>query len=118
MQDFDLSRVASGSMERVSSPKELMSVYRQSTPASDKVFVVWEPFVSELLRNDQMHVLVDSSRFTGYIVDTLVVSRDFVLKHEEDLVVILQAYFRALYAYRDAAKMKAWLIADAKKYWH
>ncbi len=61
-----------------------------------------------------MHVLVDSSRFTGYIVDTLVVSRDFVLKHEEDMVVILQAYFRALYAYRDTAKMKAWLITDAK----
>lgn len=115
MKDFDLKNVGAGSVETVSSPDQLMDRYRAATPATNEVYVTWEPFVSQILGNDQLHVLVDSSRFTGYIVDSLVVSRDFLLKNEPVVEAVLEAYFTALYAYREEEALLRLLLDDAKQ---
>lgn len=115
MQDFGLDQVNASNIVAVDSPEALMARYRAATPQTDEVYVTWEPYASQMLVNDQMHVLVDSSRFTGYIVDTLVVSRDFLLKNGPVVDSVLEAYFTALYAYRDEQALVKLLLDDAKE---
>ncbi|MDZ4849047.1 MAG: phosphate ABC transporter substrate-binding/OmpA family protein [Pirellulaceae bacterium] len=115
MHDFDLRKLGSNPFSNVASPEALLDRYRKATPASQEVFITWEPYVSQLLVNDQLHVLVDSSRFTGYIVDCLAVSRDFLLKNQASVEVILEAYFRALYSFQDEAAFVQLVLDDAKQ---
>jgi outer membrane protein OmpA-like peptidoglycan-associated protein len=115
MQDFDLTGVGNQAIETVPSPEALMARYRAAAPTTNDVYVTWEPFVSQILANDQLHVLVDSSRFTGYIVDSLVVSRDFLLKNGPVVEAVLESYFTALYAYRDEPALLQLLLEDAKQ---
>lgn len=114
MRDFDLSRLTAQALQSVDSPEQLMTIYRQSKPTGHEVFVTWEPFVSQLLENDQIHVLVDSSKFSGYIVDALVVNRDFLLKQPSVVEELLACYFRALSVFREPAKQVELFLADAK----
>ncbi len=115
MQDFGLDQLGSQNIIALQSPEALMERYRAATPQSDEVYVTWEPYVSQMLSNDQLHVLVDSSRFTGYIVDTLVVSRDFLLKNGPVVESILEAYFTALYSFREESDLVKLLLEDAKQ---
>jgi outer membrane protein OmpA-like peptidoglycan-associated protein/ABC-type nitrate/sulfonate/bicarbonate transport system substrate-binding protein len=115
MRDFELSDVATQSVVSVSSPEAIIQAYRKSGPTASEVFVTWEPFVSQLLENDQLHVLVDSSKFLGYIVDALVVSRDYLLKQPEVVESVLRAYFDTLHSYRNPADFKQLILGDAKK---
>lgn len=114
IQDFGLDQLSPSSIQSVASPEAILEKYRAATPQTDQVYVTWEPYASQMLANDQLHVLVDSSRFTGYIVDTLVVSRDFLLKNGPVVESILEAYFTALYAFREDEAMVKLLLQDAK----
>ncbi|MFM2218060.1 MAG: hypothetical protein RL240_2378, partial [Planctomycetota bacterium] len=115
MQDFGLDQVGSQNIIALQSPEALMERYRAATPQTDEVYVTWEPYASQVLSNDQLHVLVDSSRFTGYIIDTLVVSRDFLLKNGPVVESILEAYFTALYSFREESDLVKLLLEDAKQ---
>ena len=87
--------------------------YRKSAKDSRQVFVLWEPYVSKILANESMHVVIDSSRFTGYIVDCLVADRDFLVKNPDVAQTVVECYFRALYEYRSAEAMTRLVKADA-----
>ena len=115
MHDFDLRTLGTNPFTYVNSPDDLIERYKKATPASNEIFITWEPYVSQLLANDQLHVLVDSSRFTGYIVDCLVVSRDFLLKNQAAVEAFLECYFRALYAVNDRTALVKLVLDDAKK---
>jgi outer membrane protein OmpA-like peptidoglycan-associated protein/ABC-type nitrate/sulfonate/bicarbonate transport system substrate-binding protein len=114
MQDFGLSQISPQAIVTVTSPEQLLQRYRAATPSTPEVFVTWEPYVSQILANDQVGVLIDSSRFTGYIIDTLVVSRDFLLKNPAVVDGVLESYFTALYAYREPETLTKLLLDDAK----
>jgi outer membrane protein OmpA-like peptidoglycan-associated protein len=114
IQDFGLNQVTKDSIVPLASPEKLIERFEKATPATNDVYVIWEPFVSQMLKNDAMHVLTDSSKFTGYIVDTLVVNRDFLLKHEPIAEAVLESYFTALFNYRDSAKQAQLMLDDAK----
>ena len=114
MQDFGLSQISKDAIVPMASPEKLIERYRAADPTTNDVYVVWEPFVSQMLKNDALHVLTDSSKFTGYIVDTLVINRDFLLKHEPVAEAVLESYFTALFNYRDAAKQSQLMLDDAK----
>jgi outer membrane protein OmpA-like peptidoglycan-associated protein/ABC-type taurine transport system substrate-binding protein len=113
MTHFSLSDLAQQPLIVMQSPQQVIERYRQSPPNSVDVFVVWEPFVSEILENDAMHVVVDSSRFRGYIVDVIVVGRDFLLKNEAIVRDVMASYFTAAYNYRQ--KMVALVFDDAQQ---
>ena len=115
MQDFGLTKLDGKSISPVSSPEEVVARYRKADPSTNEVYVVWEPYVSQILANDGLHVLTDSSKFTGYIVDTLVVNRDFLLKNEPLVESVLESYFTSLFAFRDPAKLKQLMLDDAKR---
>jgi outer membrane protein OmpA-like peptidoglycan-associated protein len=115
IQDFGLSQISAKSIVPVASPEMVLERYRMAGPSTNEVYVVWEPFVSQMLANEALHVLTDSSKFTGYIVDTLVVNRDFLLKHEPVVESVLESYFSTLFAYREPAKLSQLMIEDAKR---
>ncbi len=114
MHDFDLGRLSKDPFIFVDNADALMNRYRQSKPGSPEVFVTWEPYVSQLLVNDQLHVMLDSSRFTGYIVDCLVVGRDYLLKNQETVEFFLECYFRTLHGSRDTTALVQLVLDDAK----
>ncbi len=111
---FRLPAVGPQAMVPVASEQEILRRYRQATPGGNEVFVTWEPVVSQILENDQMHVLFDSSKQSGIIVDALVVSRDFLIKNEPVVQDVVESYFRALYAFRDPPALQQWIQQDAR----
>lgn len=115
MHDFDLSKLHPKAFESVTTPEKIIERYRLATPSSNEVFITWQPYVSQLLSNDQLHVVIDSSRFTGYIVDCLVVSRDYLIKNQANVDAFLECYFKTLYGYRDKTLLTQLVLADAKK---
>ncbi|MEM7312330.1 MAG: phosphate ABC transporter substrate-binding/OmpA family protein, partial [Planctomycetota bacterium] len=57
-------------------------------------------------------LVADSSKFRGYIVDVIVVNRDYLLKNQDVVKDILGSYFRSAYHYRDS--MVDLVLDDAK----
>lgn len=114
LNDFGMRESASRKIEAVSDLDSLKKRYQAAVPGGDEIFVTWEPLLSEMLNNDQLHVLVDSSRFSGYVVDCLVVSRDFALKNEAVMRDVLESYFTALYEFRTDDALAKLLIKDSK----
>ncbi|RMF40331.1 MAG: hypothetical protein D6753_11900 [Planctomycetota bacterium] len=114
MRSFQLPALSPQAIVRVNSEDEVLQRYRRAAPADPEVFVTWEPVVSHLLENDQMHVLFDSSQQSGIIVDALVVSRDFLVKNEPVVRQVLESYFRALYALREPSAMQRLVAEDAR----
>ncbi len=100
MTHFSLNQLAAQPFITTAGPQQTLERYRESPPNSHEVYVLWEPFVSEILENDAMHVVVDSSRFRGYIVDVIVVGRDYLLKNERVVRDVMASYFTAAYKYR------------------
>ncbi len=115
------SNVTPQAIVGVPTEKDLVARYRKATPGGNEVFVTWEPVVSDLLKNDQMKVVFDSKEQTGYIVDALVVSRDFLIKNEPTVRSVLESYFRTLYSLNNdeggeaRAKLKELIQNDARE---
>ncbi len=66
MHDFDLSNSNPAHLFLLHLPIKFFSVIGRRLRQQTKYFLTWEPYVSQLLVNDQLHVVIDSSRFTGY----------------------------------------------------
>ncbi len=113
MTHFNLDRLPADPFVATRTPEETFNRYRQAPSNSQDVFVVWEPFVSRILENDNMHVVVDSSRFRGYIVDVIVVSRDYLQKNHDVVRDLVGCYFTAAYRYRN--DMTQLVQTDAKQ---
>ena len=93
-------------------------VYRKFKAADKKdrrVYALWEPYVSKSLEVPGAHVLLDSSKLKGYIVDVLVAQRKFMRDHPELVKSVVEAYLRAAYAYgQKTGGMQALVMEDAK----
>lgn len=64
-------------------------------------YVLWEPYVSKALQEPRAHVLLDSGKMRGYIVDVLLARREFLREHPELVRTVVESYFRALYSYSE-----------------
>ncbi|MCP4194044.1 MAG: OmpA family protein [Planctomycetaceae bacterium] len=113
MNDFSLDQLADHPFEMTRGPEDTLERYRQSQPNSRDVFVLWEPYVSKVLENPEMHVVIDSSRFRGRIVDVIVTSRDFLAKNRSVVEDVVGSYFAAAYSYRE--QMQTLIKNDAKQ---
>lgn len=92
--------------------EEVYNDYKNSKPSDKKVYVLWEPYVSKVLENKDYKILIDSEKFRDYIVDAMVASRDFLVKHPKKVQVIAEAYFASLY--RVKSDMKSEFARDDK----
>ncbi len=112
MDAFNLDQLPANPFEFKDSPKAVFDAYKASKSTDNKVFVMWEPYVSQVLKNPDYRIIVDSSKFSGYIVDVLVVQRDFLVKNEKVITNVVKAYLTTVFNSRnDMVKM---VIADAK----
>jgi len=98
---FNLDALGEDPFVRAKDAEDVYKRYRTSKPDTHQVFVLWEPYVSKVLENPNTHVVVDSSRFRGYIVDVIVAQRDYLLKNQSVVADVLRAYLRSQHANRD-----------------
>ncbi|MFA6011401.1 MAG: phosphate ABC transporter substrate-binding/OmpA family protein [Desulfobacteraceae bacterium] len=92
-------------------------VYKEFIKADKKdkrAYVLWEPYVSKALKDKDAHVILDSSKLKGYIVDVLVVERNF-LKDNHDLVKsVVSSYLKSAHAYSQSRPdMEKLVVEDA-----
>jgi ABC-type nitrate/sulfonate/bicarbonate transport system substrate-binding protein len=113
MASFNLNRLGRDAIVKVGGAEEVFKYYRKSKDTDPNVYVVWQPFGTKILDNPNTHVLIDSGRFKGYIVDVIVCSRDFLYKNPDAVKGFVCAYFRAVYQHRD--KMLDLVMDDARR---
>lgn len=113
MAYFHLDKLGTHSFEFVDGPQAVYDAYKESSPTDNKVFVLWEPYVSKITKNPEYHVIVDSSKFKDIIVDILVVSRDYLLKNESVVENVTKAYYATVFEHRN--DMESLVIEDAKQ---
>lgn len=117
LADFDLPQVSRSDVWI--DAKDAADVFRQfkaANPKDPRAFVLWEPYVSRVLETPGSHVLIDSSKFRGRIVDVLVAERQFLLDHEPVVQEVVKAYLRAYFASRQTADgMTQVVLKDARR---
>lgn len=84
--------------------------FRADTSGKKCAYALWEPYVAKALRTPKAHVLIDSSKMQGFIVDVLVVRRQFLVDQYDVAKAVLAAYARTAYAHQ--ANMQDLLVAD------
>lgn len=90
---------------------------KSADPDAPHAYVVWEPYVTKALAIEGVHLLLDSSKLKGYIVDVLVAQREFLSAQPELVTHVVQAYLRANYDYNNQPEGLLSLIqADTKQY--
>ncbi len=112
MTHFDLPNMASNPIVAAKDARDVYERYRKSGPNDSQVFVLWEPYVSKMQENPNVHTIISTRDLFGYIVDVLVVNRDYLAKNEDVVRKIMECYFRASYQHR--GKMTELVLADAK----
>ena len=113
MSTFELGQIPADPFIPAQDAEDVFRRYENAAKNSRQVFVLWEPYVSKILANQSMHVVIDSSRFTGYIVDCLVAERDFLQKKPDVVQRVVECYFRSLFKYREANDMAELVRSDA-----
>lgn len=75
-------------------------------------YAMWEPDVSKARRDPDTIVLLDSSKVRGYIVDVLVVRREFLIENYPTAKAFVESYARTAYA--NQSNMVGAVMADAE----
>ncbi len=100
MRHFHLDNLGPSPFSPAKDAEDVFRRYKAAASSDPKAFVLWEPYVTMVLENPKTHILTDSSQFRGYIVDVLVVNRDFLLKNKSVVLDVVGSYFRSAYHYR------------------
>lgn len=95
---------------------DVLQQFRSTASTDRKAFVLWQPYVSRALEQKGAHVLLDSSRLRGYIVDVLVARRQFLQDRPELVQTFLEAYARAAYRHsQEPDGMVKLVLTDARE---
>jgi outer membrane protein OmpA-like peptidoglycan-associated protein len=106
---FDLFHLTSNNAWRVEVGGAQDALERARRHAGD-LFVLWEPELSRALQEvPELKYFWGSDKFSGYIKDVFVFHRDFVQRHEKEIVNFLDVYFTVLRGY---ANDRARLLTD------
>ncbi|MCG2712969.1 MAG: phosphate ABC transporter substrate-binding/OmpA family protein [Candidatus Omnitrophica bacterium] len=109
---FSLKSLAKNYVEPADGSTKVYEKFIKAGPADKKAYIMWEPDVSKALEQPGSHILLDSSKIKGHIVDVLVVQRKFLADHQDIVGKTVEAYLRAAYCYRN--DMVELIIKDAK----
>ena len=103
-----------GSKERVETKGSSEALEKLKAGATD-VAVLWEPDVSRALAIPGVIKLLGTEQTEGYIVDVLLVNRNFLKEHKAEVKLFLSTYFRTLKWYSDnPEELKKDLAAETK----
>jgi flagellar motor protein MotB len=114
LANFDLSRMGDDPWVRADGAEDVYTRFRKADRDKPMAFVLWEPYLSKALEQSGAHLLLDSSRFRGYIVDVLVAQRQFLLEHEDVVRLVVEAYLRTAYEVNRGGEMEKLLADDAR----
>jgi outer membrane protein OmpA-like peptidoglycan-associated protein/ABC-type nitrate/sulfonate/bicarbonate transport system substrate-binding protein len=113
---FSLPRLPENWMVSADGAAEVYRQFRSAKPTEKKGFVLWEPYVSRALQQSGAHVLLDSGKLKGYVVDVLVAQREFLRDKPEIVRSVVEAYARAAYRYNAQQDgMVKLVVEDAKQ---
>jgi len=114
---FSLPSLPSNWLKKANAPESVYKILKSTKPNEPKAFVLWEPYVSQALSLDGVHVLLDSSKLKGYIVDVLLAERRFLSQNPDQVQAIIEAYLRARHDYSQRPEgLVNLLIEDSKKH--
>ena len=106
---FDLFHLASTNSWRVEVGGARDALERARRHQGD-MFVLWEPELSRALYEvPELKYLWGSDKFSGYIKDVFVFHRDFVQRHEKEMLDFFDVYFTVMRSY---ANDRARLLTD------
>jgi outer membrane protein OmpA-like peptidoglycan-associated protein len=113
---FSLPKISPDWMTGEDGSDKVLNHLRQSSPGSNKAFVLWQPYVAQAIKLPGYKVLLDSSQLKGYIVDVLVAERTFLKNNQELIQTFAEGYFRALYQYQNKENgLQNLVITDANR---
>ena len=112
MSNFSLDLVDENSFVGANGAEDVYKKLLASDPTKHNAYVLWEPYVTKALSDPNVHVLVDSSRFQGYIVDVVVVNRQFLTEHREVVDMFTRSYFSVLNKHSE--RMNSLVFNDSK----
>jgi hypothetical protein len=110
--NFSLVSLQSNYVEEAEGSREVLKKFLKANKFEKKAYIMWEPDVSRALEEPDAHILLDSSKIKGYIVDVLIIQRKYLIDHQDVARKVVEAYFKSLYEYKD--KMIDLVIGDAK----
>ena len=113
MSRFRLDALGPDPFVKAESADDVFQRYKAARPVDKLAYVVWEPVVTQMLQNDRMHVLVDSSRFPSAIVDVLVASDDYIAKNRDTVLQVVKTYLHVNYLYQKQDRRIELVIKDA-----
>ena len=93
---------------------DVYNKFKNSDKSKKYAYALWEPYVSKALELPDAHLLLDSSKLKGYIVDILVAERKFLRDNPDLVKKVMEAYLRAAYSYNQKQDgMKSLVMNDA-----
>lgn len=101
MAHFNLDKLTKNPFEFKDSADAVYKTYQKSKGGDHRIFAMWEPYLSKVAENPDFHVLVDSSKFRGYVVDVIVARRGFLVKNEEVVLNVVKSYLATVFHYRN-----------------
>jgi outer membrane protein OmpA-like peptidoglycan-associated protein/ABC-type nitrate/sulfonate/bicarbonate transport system substrate-binding protein len=102
--NFDLDNLRRGKDWRVELGGS-EAVLAKAKAGEGDCFVMWEPQVQQALAADsRLKVVYSSKDFSGYIVDVIVMHRDFITERTGDAVRFLESYFATMRSYAGQRK--------------
>lgn len=114
MSRFQLNQLTEKPFIEARDAGEVFARYKQAKPTEKVAYVLWQPYVSQMLKNPLTHVVIDSSHFPSTIVDVIVANRDFVLKNPDVVKEVVESYLTSVYRYRNRPDMVQLVTQDAK----
>jgi hypothetical protein len=113
---LELTKVPGSSFVPADGPDDVVKQFKDASPKDPKVFVLWEPYISQVLKDyPDAHRIADSSRFNGYIVDVLVAQKDYLKKHPDEVQAVVEAYLESLPSQRTMRGMTKLVLEDSRR---
>jgi len=111
---FSLPALSDNWLIKANGAAEVFSEFKHGKPGSKRAYALWEPYTSKALKLSDAHLLIDSSKLKGYIVDVLVAERNFLKEHPDLVQSVIESYLRSAYAYSSKkGGMRDLVIKDA-----
>jgi outer membrane protein OmpA-like peptidoglycan-associated protein/ABC-type nitrate/sulfonate/bicarbonate transport system substrate-binding protein len=114
MAHFSLPNLRKDWMVEADGAGDVYSRFKAADRNDKTAYVLWEPYVTKAV-DDGAHILLDSSKLRGYIVDVLVAQRKFLREKPAVVKSIVEAYMRVAYSHaRQKGGMAAIVLEDSK----
>ena len=112
--NFNLPRLPDTWLHGKDGADAVYRAFRAAPRDEPRAYVLWEPYVSKALKEKDAHVLLDSGKLSGYIMDVLVVRRAYLSEQEEVVRRIVETYLREAYAVSRRQGMADLVVEDAR----